>query len=993
MKTCLALVSILTISLVLLPTHAEPLPPEKISLSLTSKLLSAGPAEKFVVWASFSNRPLAVDGVPRQLPPVSAAYTERVASMPGVKTRFVDELQNAVSIEATAESIFQIADLPFVSRIQEVPVLKLQSHHDAASHGSLATPMSVMDIEPLHEAGYDGSGVRIAFLDSGFDVSHPALAPKASGMIWKDLVNNRPDPYDDIGHGTATASLALGLDTSAPYLGAAYGASLMAIKICVTSFSCFADTFVEGMKFAVNNGARVISASVGDVRDPSGCITRNGTSALATWTGWAVSQGAIVVVSAGNYGLSPCDGLSITTPGDNFNAITVGATDPLGRAVASFSSRGPTQDGRIKPDVVAPGENVWIACLSDCTSGRYKMDSGTSYSTPLVAGVLACIIEKRGWSPATLKAALRRTAFDLEASGPDNVAGFGRVRATLASDSNVDMSFAWDDNFWVETSFAKFRVWDRPTAYGGLISARDMYFHGILAVSSFEVPWVQWGTRDGGWHPVTLNQLMVAGPYVEEATSTSLKFASVYGDVTTRFTFRVQLFEISSNQVLFKAWLSYADVSPSQFNALLYIDFDIEGPCCDNFERLSDSFYYTTETRLAATNLWVKGGATATTRAEVYYQFMDASPYEWLLKHPGNLDPLDLKLFDPDQQLNGESIAGVDVLLAYRSRRSNDVPSQSGDVGPVIYVNTFPSGGDGGGGGSPFLNTFNGLGWYLDNNLMPAAEHSNSQDVTDHYLVQQPLKEVSGKYVLKISEFESAHNFVDQVRLLTVDHSADHKVAVSPTGQVLTYVNPVPAQTATTYKGTDITELLSKPDEVYYQQWQGDSVLLNYSNVPGTGSAKLLIRSDPVGCQPACVKSWFDVSLMAYDGTWVNVADVFPRKFWSYDIIDLGPFLSSTGQHIVVKISFDNAQGHRIDFAGLDTSAPRPVKVTESRLTTAVHSTLGDVTTSVARNDGVYVGIVPGEYMVMTFRATSQKEAARDFVFVVNGHYLPITPA
>lgn len=304
-----------------------------------------------------------------------------------------------------------------------------------------------------------------------------------------------------------------------------------------------------------------------------------------------------------------------------------------------------------------------------------------------------------------------------------------------------------------------------------------------------------------------------------------------------------------------------------------------------------------------------------------------------------------------------------------------------------LSIQTIPPGG---GGGSPYLSTFDGSSWRLDNNLMPAAEHSHGQDVRDYYHVQQPLKAVRGYYFLKVSEFENAHNFIDHVRLLTVDHGAGYKVAVSPTGQVLTYSNPTPPSIARTLNGTDVAPLLRSPDDIYYKQFVGDSLFLYFTNITIRENAKVLIRSDPAGCSIACPKSWFDISLQASNGAWIDVADIFPRKFWSYDIVDLSQFIPLTGSKIVVKIGFDNANGHQIDFVGLDTTPQQSVVMTESSLTLAVHSQYGDVTRLVASRDGNYAEIIPGQHVVFTFKEAQPTAQARDFIFITDGHYVPV---
>jgi subtilisin family serine protease len=163
----------------------------------------------------------------------------------------------------------------------------------------LANPITAIDVEDLHHAGYDGSGITIAVLDSGVDMSHPALATKS--VRWLDLVYGRPDAYDDYGHGTAVAALALGFDSSAPYLGSGYGASLMAVKVTDQNGDGLMDTFNQGIQ-EVLWYVDIISVSLGWKSITGSCVVKDGRSSASIWTGWAVSNGRGVVVAAGNEG-------------------------------------------------------------------------------------------------------------------------------------------------------------------------------------------------------------------------------------------------------------------------------------------------------------------------------------------------------------------------------------------------------------------------------------------------------------------------------------------------------------------------------------------------------------------------------------------------------------------------------------------------------------------------------------------------------------------
>jgi serine protease AprX len=183
----------------------------------------------------------------------------------------------------------------------------------------------------------------------------------------------------------------------------------------------------------------VVSSSLGyNVWDGGGGYTYadlDGKTALTTVAAeLAVRKGIVVVAAAGNEGNGSWQ--YVTAPADGPGVISVGAVDvpPPGERdplLAATSSRGPTADGRIKPDLVAPGQGVVVA---DIRGGGYVRNNGTSFAAPLVSGVCALLLQIHpSWTPAQVQEALRRTAADLGPAGPDTAYGWGQVDALKAS--------------------------------------------------------------------------------------------------------------------------------------------------------------------------------------------------------------------------------------------------------------------------------------------------------------------------------------------------------------------------------------------------------------------------------------------------------------------------------------------------------------------------------------------------------------------------------
>jgi subtilisin family serine protease len=232
-----------------------------------------------------------------------------------------------------------------------------------------------------YELNIDDAGVKICILDTGVDDGHcdfPGTYPNSGAKIvaWKDYVGTSTTPYDDHDHGTHCASIAAGEDS--PY-GVAPGASLMCCKVCDSEGECPDSAIIQGIDWGVNNGADIESLSLGE---PGG----DGTSAVAQECNWAVDQGVALCCAAGNEG----ECCTIHTPGDAEKVITVASSTKLD-TLSSFSSKGPTPDDRVKPDITAPGSNIYAADAGTSCSDR-KM-SGTSMATPHIAGVAALMLE------------------------------------------------------------------------------------------------------------------------------------------------------------------------------------------------------------------------------------------------------------------------------------------------------------------------------------------------------------------------------------------------------------------------------------------------------------------------------------------------------------------------------------------------------------------------------------------------------------------------
>ena len=294
--------------------------------------------------------------------------------------------------------------------------------------------------------GYDGSGVKVAVLDTGYDPTHPDLQGRISlsANFTQDATVT-----DGNGHGTHVASTIAGSGAASGGLrkGAAPGASLLVGKVLADGGWGDDSWVLAGMQWAVDQGADVVSMSLGGDTD-------DGTNPLSRAVNeLSAESDTLFVIAAGNNGDNGPS--TVTAPGAADSALTVGAVD-VNDAMASFSSRGPRlNDGALKPEVVAPGVDVTAARAAGTELGPvvddyYTTISGTSMATPHVAGVAAILKQKHpGWDGERLKDVLANSAVPIaDATGFD--AGTGRVDALRALHQEVAApaslslgNFAW----------------------------------------------------------------------------------------------------------------------------------------------------------------------------------------------------------------------------------------------------------------------------------------------------------------------------------------------------------------------------------------------------------------------------------------------------------------------------------------------------------------------------------------------------------------------
>ena len=275
---------------------------------------------------------------------------------------------------------------------------------DARVKATLDKSSKQIGADKAWQAGLDGKGVKVAVLDTGYDKGHPDLAnvKTSQSFVPEETVQ------DGNGHGTHVASTIAGSGKASTgnkiRKGVAPGAKLLVGKVLSDEGFGYDSWIFAGMEWAVANGAKVVSMSLG------GPVPSDGSDPLSQAIDkLSASSGTLFVVAAGNAGP---EGQTVTFPGAAKSALTVGAVDRKG-ALANFSSRGlRIGDGMVKPEVTAPGVDIVAARAAGTNIGHdisqwYTMLSGTSMATPHVAGAAAILAQKHPtWTGQQLKAAL-----------------------------------------------------------------------------------------------------------------------------------------------------------------------------------------------------------------------------------------------------------------------------------------------------------------------------------------------------------------------------------------------------------------------------------------------------------------------------------------------------------------------------------------------------------------------------------------------------------
>jgi len=449
-----------------------------------------------------------------------------VAALGGTIGRTLDII-NASVVTLPARAVPALTEHPLVAHVSI----------DRAVAGTMERTSATIGATAIHDRlGYDGSGVGVAIIDSGVTPWHDDLASGDGGqrvVRFVDFVRNRPNPYDDYGHGTHVAGVIAGngFDSGGARTGIAPRAHLMILKVLDDQGNGRISDVIAAFDYILKKSAglniRVVNLSVATRVDESYT-----TDPLTVAAKQLVDAGIVVVAAAGNLGRM-ADGhdaySGITAPGNAPWVLTVGASNHMGSAargddrMAVFSSRGPTSlDSVAKPDLVAPGVGIESLSAQDSTfygtlspyllNGTvatgyfpYLSLTGTSMAAPVVSGTIALLLQANPTlTPNAVKAILQYTAevysgYDPLTQGAGFLNAEGAVdlarslitsTATNGSPSSWSRSVIWGNQLIRGDVFATSTAWAKGVTWGDATQTQTIVGNAPRNVV--------WGKRCGG---------------------------------------------------------------------------------------------------------------------------------------------------------------------------------------------------------------------------------------------------------------------------------------------------------------------------------------------------------------------------------------------------------------------------------------------------------------------------------------------------------------
>jgi len=395
--------------------------------------------------------------------PVSLSYLDSLRLKGAVVLNPLRWLNGAI-IDCPQNLIASLEQLPFVRNLNPLnsrknvdpsPRIRSKNGTQNLAYGDSFTQNNMIGIDSMHARGFHGEDKLIAVLDAGFQnvnnhiaFSHLFTNHKIVGV--RDLVARDGTVYEDHWHGGAVLSNIAGFLPN-KIIGGAYAASYYLIRTedAATENEIECAYWAAGLELADSVGADILNSSLGystfDTHSLDYTISMlDGKTTIASKAAsMAARKGIVVVCSAGNEGNNSSWGGWISSPSDADSILCVGSVN-AGQIYSGFSGKGPTADGRFKPDVVAMGGGTTIANVS--TNDAITTQNGTSFSAPVISGLVA------GFWQAHPEMTAKQIITTIKNSGtnqqtPNNTIGWGLpnfLRAEVQSGSKPVITFPFE---------------------------------------------------------------------------------------------------------------------------------------------------------------------------------------------------------------------------------------------------------------------------------------------------------------------------------------------------------------------------------------------------------------------------------------------------------------------------------------------------------------------------------------------------------------------
>lgn len=381
--------------------------------------------------------------------PVNPEYVQAIRELAPVKN--ISKWFNSVNVTVTDPAILQaIEALPFVrhlksKRIDQVLSLvddKFDLYSLKTGPAEISNPdtsfynyglggwqIGMLNGHILHNQGYSGQGMKIAVLDGGFkkvntNTAFDSLRNNNQILGSWDFVHDTPLSYNEHSHGAQVLSI-MAANIPGVFVGAAPKASyyLLRTENAGSEYLVEEDNWIRAIEYADSAGVDLVNSSLSytdfDIPDMDHTYADldGNTTRITMAADIAASKGILVVTSAANEGET--EWLHIGAPADGDSVLTVGAVD-ADRVYAPFSSIGPSFDGRIKPNITAQGRGTYFAG----TNGSIYSGSGTSFSSPIICGLAACLWQSNK-SVNNFEIIQILQKISSQADNPDNYLGYG----------------------------------------------------------------------------------------------------------------------------------------------------------------------------------------------------------------------------------------------------------------------------------------------------------------------------------------------------------------------------------------------------------------------------------------------------------------------------------------------------------------------------------------------------------------------------------------